>query len=281
MIAAACAPASPASIRACSPASFAGRAFDAALLRRPAAAAWIPAARTASSTRSPGTARCSATPCPCAAGEVVERDGFVFADLAARGTDANADRRGSQGVDNVNAALCASLSRARARLCALASRVRPRAGRAARVASLNLAADEVLVEILPPERLVAVTAFADEAGTSNVVGRVPAAASRASRRRTWSGCVALAPDLVVVSEYTDADFLRLLERSGHAATTACRGSSTLAGFRQAILDLGARGGRAGAAAQRLVARYDAVLARPGAAARGRAAAARPVLGQRR
>ena len=42
-----------------------------------------------------------------------------------------------------------------------------------RVASLNLSADEVLVEILPAERLVAVTRWADEPGSSNVVGCVP------------------------------------------------------------------------------------------------------------
>ncbi|HEY8233390.1 MAG TPA: hypothetical protein VIJ10_12070, partial [Vicinamibacteria bacterium] len=42
-----------------------------------------------------------------------------------------------------------------------------------RVASINLSADEVLVEILPPQRLVSVTRWADAEGTSNVVGRVP------------------------------------------------------------------------------------------------------------
>ena len=71
----------------------------------------------------------------------------------------------------------------------------------------------MLVEILPVERLVAVTAAADDVGTSNVVGRVPPGVAR-FRKADLERLVALAPDLVVVSEYTDPDFLYLLERSG-------------------------------------------------------------------
>jgi iron complex transport system substrate-binding protein len=126
-----------------------------------------------------------------------------------------------------------------------------------RVASLNLTADEILVEILPPERLVGVTRFADEQGTSNVVGRVPASAARFPKADI-ERLVALSPDLVVVSEYTDADFLRLLQRSGLRAHQM-RGLSTMAGFRQAVLDLGQAVGQR-AAAEKLVAQYDATLA---------------------
>ena len=127
----------------------------------------------------------------------------------------------------------------------------------ARVASLNLTADEVLVEILPPERLVAVTAFADERGTSNIVGRVPLSAARFPKA-DLERLVALRPDLVIVSEYTDPDFLHLVERSG-LRYHRMEGLRSLAGNRQAILDLGAAvGARAGA--EKLVARYDQVLA---------------------
>jgi iron complex transport system substrate-binding protein len=126
-----------------------------------------------------------------------------------------------------------------------------------RVASLNLAADEVLVEILPPERLVAVTSFADLPGTSNVVGRVPPTVTRLPRA-DLERLVALQPDLVVVSEYTDADVLRLLEASG-LRWHRMQGLRSLAGIRAAMLALGAAVGEP-AAAQRLVARYDVVLA---------------------
>ena len=125
------------------------------------------------------------------------------------------------------------------------------------MASLNLTADELLVEMLPPERLVAVTRWADDPNTSNVAGRVPATAVRLPRA-DLERLIALRPDLVVVSEYTDADFLRLLEKSG-LRHHRMSGLDTLDGIRAAILDLGRAVGAEPAAA-RLVSRYDAVLA---------------------
>ena len=125
-----------------------------------------------------------------------------------------------------------------------------------RVASLNLTADEILVELLPPERLVAVTRWADEPNTSNVAGRVPPSAFR-FQKADMERLVALTPDLVVVSEYTDADFLKLLEQSG-LRYHRMEGLSSLPGFRAAVLKLGEAVGAA-EAARRLTARYDAVL----------------------
>lgn len=126
-----------------------------------------------------------------------------------------------------------------------------------RIASMNLTADEILVEIVPVARLVAATAAADDVGTSNIVGRVPPGVAR-FRRAEMERLLALSPDLVVVSEYTDADFLRLVELSG-MRVHRMRGLDSLAGVRAAVLDLGRAVG-AEAPAERLVARYDAVLA---------------------
>jgi iron complex transport system substrate-binding protein len=129
-----------------------------------------------------------------------------------------------------------------------------------RVASINLSADEVLVAILPLERLVSVTRWADAEGTSNVVGRVPPAVYRFVKA-DMEQLVALRPDLVVVSEYTDADFMKQLERSG-LRVHRMLGLNTLAGVRGAILDLGRAVGE-DEAARRLVAEYDARLAELG------------------
>ena len=126
-----------------------------------------------------------------------------------------------------------------------------------RVASINLSADEILAEILPPGRLVGVTRFADEPGTSNILGRVPPSVVR-FQKADMERLVALAPDLVVVSEYTDADFLKLVERSG-MRWHRMQGLSSIAGVRQAIVDLGRAVG-AEKAALGLVERYDATLA---------------------
>jgi iron complex transport system substrate-binding protein len=126
-----------------------------------------------------------------------------------------------------------------------------------RVASMNLSADEILAEILPRERLVGVTRFADERGTSNIVGRVPPSVFR-FQKADMERLVALAPDLVVVSEYTDADFLRLVEGSG-IRWHRMEGLNSIAGVRRAIVDLGRVVG-AEEGARRLVERYDATLA---------------------
>lgn len=112
----------------------------------------------------------------------------------------------------------------------------PTASPPQRVASLNLASDEILADILPLGRLVAVTALIDEAGTSNAVGRIPASVPRFPKVDV-ERLIALRPDLVVVSEYTDADVLRALRQSGlrvHRMT----GLDSLAGFKRALLDLG-------------------------------------------
>lgn len=133
----------------------------------------------------------------------------------------------------------------------------PPAAAPGRIASLNLTADEVLVEIVPVERLVAVTAASDDKDMSNVVGRVPPSVAR-FRKADLERLVALSPDLVVVSEYTDPDFLYLLQRSG-LRYHRMEGLRSLAGSREAILALGTAVG-ARPAAEKLVARYDAVLA---------------------
>ena len=126
-----------------------------------------------------------------------------------------------------------------------------------RVASINLAADEVLVALLLPARLVSVTRWADEKGTSNVVGRVPAQVHRFAKA-DLEQLVSLHPDLVVVSEYTDADFLKQLDLTG-LRFHRMQGLSSIPGVRAAILDLGRAVGEE-EAARALVARFDAVFA---------------------
>lgn len=125
-----------------------------------------------------------------------------------------------------------------------------------RVVSINLAADEILLEILPLDRLLAVTRFVDEAGSSNVIGRVPDSVARIPRA-DMEQIVALSPDLVVVSEYTDADFLELLGRSG-LRHHRMRGLTSLGGIRTAMLELGRAVGCEDAA-RTLVDRYDETL----------------------
>lgn len=144
-------------------------------------------------------------------------------------------------------------------LGALASAVAaPAADIPKRVASLNLAADEILVEILPPDRIVALTQFIDEKGTSNALGRAPASIPRLPRA-DLERLIDLRPDLVIVSQYTDADFLRALETSGLRAHRMT-GLDSIEGFRRGVIDLGAAVGAPSAAA-RLVKDFDERMAR--------------------
>lgn len=125
-----------------------------------------------------------------------------------------------------------------------------------RVASLNLASDEVLVDLIPPERLVAVTSFADDPGTSNVVGRVPASVARFTHA-DLERLLALRSDLVVVSDFTDADFLHLLAASG-LRFHRVKGMDSMEGIRKGIVDLG-KAVAAEAQARRLLERFDGLL----------------------
>lgn len=82
-----------------------------------------------------------------------------------------------------------------------------------RIVSLTLGTDEMLAELVPIERVVAVTVFADDAGISNVSGRYPKDLVRVNDANP-ERIIALTPDLVCVAPYNSADSLKLLERSG-------------------------------------------------------------------
>src|SRR5581483_10904062 len=82
-----------------------------------------------------------------------------------------------------------------------------------RIASLNLAADEMLADLVSPDRIVAVTTFVDDPQQSNVVGRLPSSITRVTHAQLEK-LVEMQPDLVIVSDFTEADFLQLLEASG-------------------------------------------------------------------
>ncbi|HSS40488.1 MAG TPA: ABC transporter substrate-binding protein [Polyangia bacterium] len=76
-----------------------------------------------------------------------------------------------------------------------------------RVVSTYLAADEILASLLPPGRMAAVSVFADDPIVSNVAGLYPGGVARV--RAQVEAILSLAPDLVCVAGYSDADGLRL------------------------------------------------------------------------
>ncbi len=87
-------------------------------------------------------------------------------------------------------------------------------GTPVRIASLTLMTDEILLDMIGPERLVAVTTMADDPGISNIAGRVGRGPARLALN--VERLVALAPDLVFVASWSDADSVRQLRDAGLA-----------------------------------------------------------------
>ena len=119
-----------------------------------------------------------------------------------------------------------------------------------RVVSLSLTADEMLLALLPPERIAALTYLADNPTYSNVVteaqyvqGRVQANAEQV---------IVLQPDLVVVaaSAYTGSTAKALLRQTG-IPVFSLQWYESIAGIKQSILTVGRAVGE-GAKAQEIV-----------------------------
>lgn len=82
-----------------------------------------------------------------------------------------------------------------------------------RIASLTLGTDEILAELVSPDRIVCVTNLADDREISNVAGIYPPPVPRL-RDSDPERIIGLNPDLVFVAPYNSADFLQVMERSG-------------------------------------------------------------------
>ncbi len=126
-------------------------------------------------------------PVPVRVGEVVDRDGFVFADLlpGAGGSGGRSLPRTRKCGEALRVRRAAARPCSWPRPCWRAPRSHGAGPKPQRVASINLSADEVLVEILPPERLVSVTRWADAEGRRTSSGACRPRCT-ASSRRTWS-----------------------------------------------------------------------------------------------
>lgn len=81
-----------------------------------------------------------------------------------------------------------------------------------RIVSLNLAADEILLALTPPERITALTYLADNPTYSNVRGEARAVPHRV--KANAEQVLALQPDLIIVSAHTNAAVKELLRTTG-------------------------------------------------------------------
>jgi len=132
-----------------------------------------------------------------------------------------------------------------------------------RIVSIELSGDELLLELVKPERLVGVTAYVDDPSTSPSAPLAPASAARVSEEDP-EALLALRPDLVVTAGYTRAEAIVLLEAAGIPVLgTGAHGS--LDDVLAAITTLGEAVGepdRASAEVAALRERMQAVQSRP-------------------
>ncbi|MCX7016313.1 MAG: ABC transporter substrate-binding protein [Candidatus Sumerlaeota bacterium] len=81
-----------------------------------------------------------------------------------------------------------------------------------RIVSATLATDEILLDLVDPKRILALSVFADEPEYSNVVEKAKAVEKRVAGHAEQ--VVALAPDLIFVASYSKPEFLRMLKGAG-------------------------------------------------------------------
>jgi len=121
-----------------------------------------------------------------------------------------------------------------------------------RLVSTNLPADEILLSLLPPERLLAVSAFATDGRISNVaeLARHVPAKARPGSAADVERLVALAPAAVVLFPFARPEARGLLARCS-VPVIELRVASSLAAVEESVRSLGTRVGEA-AHAQQLV-----------------------------
>jgi iron complex transport system substrate-binding protein len=82
-----------------------------------------------------------------------------------------------------------------------------------RIISHTLASDEILLDLVPTDRIVGVTTLVDDPEISNVAGKYPANIPRLNEASA-ERIIGLAPDLVCVAPHNSIDFVNLLKSSG-------------------------------------------------------------------
>lgn len=82
-----------------------------------------------------------------------------------------------------------------------------------RIVSLGLSADEVLLDMVEPERIAALTYLADDAGISPSADKAVRVKGRV-QSGSLESVLAQQPDLVLVPDWTDLNFVELLRGAG-------------------------------------------------------------------
>ncbi len=83
-----------------------------------------------------------------------------------------------------------------------------------RIVSYSISTDEILAEMIPAERIAAVTYLADDPGISNITNAVKKIPGRIQRNTSAEGVLALQPDLVVVPDFIAPEVIKSMQDIG-------------------------------------------------------------------
>jgi len=102
------------------------------------------------------------------------------------------------------------------------------------IVSLTLATDEILVELVDPKRLAAIDSFSADPGISNISAFAQTFPNKISGERET--ILALRPDLVLVADWKERDFIQTLRDAG-LRVFVVKAPETFAQLRQAVTAL--------------------------------------------
>ena len=131
-----------------------------------------------------------------------------------------------------------------------------------RIVSLSISTDEIWLDLVDAERIVALTYLADDAGISNVTEKAKKVKGRVQRSNA-EALVAMQPDLIVIPDFTskdDVDLLRTMKLNVYVYKTP----TNIEEIKRSVQNIGAAVGeneRAQAVAQAMEARLELVKAK--------------------
>ncbi|HMM23168.1 MAG TPA: ABC transporter substrate-binding protein [Selenomonadales bacterium] len=125
-----------------------------------------------------------------------------------------------------------------------------------RIVSLSIGTDEILLALVPAERIAALTYWVDDGGISNVTEEAKGVPGRV--KASAETILGLQPDLVIIPDWQPAELVQILRDAG-LAVYVYNGATTVEQIKQAIAGIARVVGEEAAGA-RVAAQMDSELA---------------------
>lgn len=103
-----------------------------------------------------------------------------------------------------------------------------------RIVSLTLGTDEILTELVPAERIAALTYLSDDGGISSAAEQAKQVSGKV--RQNAEAVIAVQPDLVIVADWISPELIQTIRDAG-IAVYMYKTPYTIAGIKQVVLDI--------------------------------------------